>query len=280
MLQDFYNNLGNDEGTFLGHHVVESDLDDESNFSNDESDGVPEKEPVEDDGEEKDNDDEEVEKILGNDNNNAQIEQMADDADDANINNPVPAELPKKQKFKNLVEVLNEDNYIDLPAQKKRTFQYADTANTMKINWETIPNQQSLQPHEGMNILKHKPGSRSTAKQVQIPLQSLNLFFTDEMLIKVLTYTNNSIEPTMERFSNLVKESDKYSHFRRVDKIDISALLGLLYLCAAFRSNLRETLKIWNHKTSHEIFSTTILYSRFQFIRKFITFDNKSTRKN
>ena len=70
-------------------------------------------------------------------------------------------------------------------------------------------------------ILKHKPGPASTAKQVETPLQSFNLFFTDEMLEKIVTYTNNSMEPAMGRFSNLLKESDKYPHFWKVDKIDI-----------------------------------------------------------
>ena len=51
---------------------MESDVDDESNFSEDESNGVPEQEPIEDDGEEKDNDDDgKVEEIVGDDNNNA-----------------------------------------------------------------------------------------------------------------------------------------------------------------------------------------------------------------
>ena len=39
-------------------------MDDESDFSDDESDGVPEQEPIEDDGEEKKNDDGEVEDML------------------------------------------------------------------------------------------------------------------------------------------------------------------------------------------------------------------------
>ena len=40
LLQDFYNNLGDAEDTFLGHYFVESDVDDENDFSDDESDGV------------------------------------------------------------------------------------------------------------------------------------------------------------------------------------------------------------------------------------------------
>ena len=60
MLQDFYNNLGDDKDIFQGHQFVEGDVSDKSNFSDDESDGVPEQEPIENDGEEKGNDDREV----------------------------------------------------------------------------------------------------------------------------------------------------------------------------------------------------------------------------
>ena len=80
----------------------------------------------------------------------------------------------------------------------------------MNIDWETIPSQQLLQPRGVVNILKHKPRSSGTAKQAQVPLQSFNLFFTDEILEKVVTYTANSIEPAMKIFSKFLKESDKY----------------------------------------------------------------------
>ena len=111
--------MGHDEDTFLGPHFVDSDMTDKSNFTNDESDGVPEQEPIEDKGEEKDNDDGESEEIVCDDNDNVSIEPVVDDADDANIDDPMPAELPKKQKFKNLDKVLHEDNYIDLPPKER-----------------------------------------------------------------------------------------------------------------------------------------------------------------
>ena len=57
-------------------------------------------------------------------------------------NDPMSTELPKKQKFKNLDKALDQDNYVDLPAQRKRTFKHADAENTMNINWKTIPSQQ------------------------------------------------------------------------------------------------------------------------------------------
>ena len=209
MLQDIYNNVYDDEDTFLGHHFVESDVNDESDFSDDEVDGVTEQEPIKNDEKKKDKDDGEDEDIVGDDNDNAQIELVVDDADDVNIDDLMSAELPKKQQLENLDEILNEDKFVDLRPQRKRIFKHADPKNTKNIDWEAIPSQQLLQPREVVNILRHKPGPSGTAKQAQVPLQSFNLFFTDEILEKVVTYTTNSIEPAMKRFSKFFKESDK-----------------------------------------------------------------------
>ena len=39
----------------------------------------------------------------------------------------------RKQKFKNLNQVMNENNYLDIPGQTKNVFRYQDTKNSMKI---------------------------------------------------------------------------------------------------------------------------------------------------
>ena len=70
-------------------------MNDESNFSDDEVDGVAEQEPIENDEKKKDNDDGEDEDTVGADNDNLQIELVVDGADDVNIDDPMSAELPK-----------------------------------------------------------------------------------------------------------------------------------------------------------------------------------------
>ena len=184
-------------------------MNDESDFSDDEVDGVTEQEPIKNDEKKKDKDDGEDEDIVGDDNDNAQIELVVDDADDVNIDDLMSAELPKKQQLENLDEILNEDKFVDLRPQRKRIFKHADPKNTMNIDWDAIPSQQLLQPRGVVNILRQKPGPSGTAKRAQVPLQSFNLFFTDEILEKVVMYTTNSIEPAMKRFSKFFKESDK-----------------------------------------------------------------------
>ena len=108
-------------------------------------------------------------------------------------------------------------------------------------------------------------------------LELFKLLFTNEMLKRIILYTNNSIKPALEWFSTLPAESSKYPHFWKVDKVDISAFIGLLCLQTAFHVNIGETQEIWTHKSANGIFSATVLFNGFQFIHKFIKFDNKPT---
>ena len=173
---------------------------------------------------------------------------------------------------------MNDDKYIDLPNQDSRVFKYTDAKKTIVINWETGGNQNFLRQPGTPNIVKNKPGPIGIAKQAQTPIDIFNLFFSDKMFEKIVTHTNDVIETAMERFADLLEESDKCPHFRKVDKMNISAFIGLLYPRAAFQLNLQETLEIRNHESAHDIFDATMPYNRFQFIRRFIIFDDKSTR--
>ena len=102
------------------------------------------------------------------------------DGDD--IVNGGQEELPRKQKFKNLNEVLDESNYADLPAQPDLSFSYTDARKTMTINWNKNPENGNLRPRGAENILKNVSGPRGATKYVQTPIDFFRLFFTDEMV--------------------------------------------------------------------------------------------------
>ena len=98
------------------------------------------------------------------------------------------------------------------------------------------------------------------------------------MINNIVKYTNQNIKPAMERFVDVFDESNKYTHFRLVDSNEILEYIGLLYLRGALNVNLRNTRDSWFHKNSNDLFAATMLWNRFHFISKFITFDNKATR--
>ena len=121
-------------------------------------------------------------------------------------------------------------------------------------------------------------GPRGAAKYVQTPIESFRLFFTGGMVYDIVGYTNDVIRSVLERFSDVLDPSTKYTHFRLVDLMDIRTFLGILYLKAALTVNLMSTSTIWHHASSNNFFSTTISYSRLKFISRFITFDDKASR--
>ena len=70
-------------------------------------------------------------------NNNGKRSDIVDDTENFDVDNIVigeQEELPRKQKFKDLNEVLDENNYVDLPAQPDLHFCYTDSRKTMIIN--------------------------------------------------------------------------------------------------------------------------------------------------
>ena len=148
----------------------------------------------------------------------------------------------------------------------------------MTINWNTNPENGNLRPRGAENILKNVPGPRGAAKYVQTPIESFRVFFTDEMVNNIVGYTNDVIRPVLERFSDVLEASTKYTHFCLVDHVDMRAFLSILYLRAALRVNLMSTSTIWRHESSDDLFSATMTHSGFKFISRFITFDDKASR--
>ena len=181
-------------------------------------------------------------------------------------------ELPTKLKFKNLTEVLNEANHSDVPAQKKRTFHYSDARKTVNIAWTTTKDK-TIHRKGAENIRKGKAGSRGISKNAKTPLELLELFLTDEMIDKLVIYTNASIQPLLEKFKDLLEDSNKYPHFKLVNRIDMKAFIRMLYLRAAFQLNLLDREIIWNQESAHDIFGATISVNRFKFICHFCTLE-------
>ena len=97
------------------------------------------------------------------------------------------------------------------------------------------------------------------------------------MIDKLFIYTNAPIQLLLQKFKELFEDTNKYPHFKLVDRIDMKVLIGILYLQAAFRLNLSDREIIWNHEAAHDIFGATTSVTRFKFIGCFCTFDDKTT---
>ena len=211
LLEELYRDLDEEDELFLGSRFVgeENDTDTDHESDNNEADMVAE--------------DLEEEPTIDSNVEDLEVEPVEAVTEQGND------ELPTKQEFKNLTEVLNEANYSDVPAQKKRTFHYSDAKKTVNIAWTTTKDE-TIHRKGAENIRKGKAGPRGIAKNAKTPLESLELFLTDEMIDKLVIYTNASIQPLLEKFKDLLEVSDKYPHFKLVDWIDMKVFIGILDL--------------------------------------------------
>ena len=98
MLQAFYNDMGKEEELFLGHSFIAEEANNDSDYED--SSGSDQDDNV----------------VQVNDNLEEMVENVGNDVE--NIEPMEPVELPRKQKFKNMEDVLDENNYVDLPLSK------------------------------------------------------------------------------------------------------------------------------------------------------------------
>ena len=83
------------------------------------------------------------------------------------------------------------------------------------------------------------------------------------------------MQPVIDKFSDPVEGSTKYSHVKLAERVHIEAFIDILYLRAVFRWNILDREIIWNHESAHDIIGPTMSLNRFKFICRLITFDNK-----
>ena len=100
LLEEFYRELDEEDQLFLGNRFVGEENDTDTDYENDNN----EADIVAEDLEEEPTIDSNVEDLEVE-----PVEAVTEQGND---------ELPTKQKFKNLIEVLNEANYSDVPAQR------------------------------------------------------------------------------------------------------------------------------------------------------------------
>lgn len=242
LLQQFYDEL--DDDTFLGHSLEgEDDI------------------PPDDDSSESDSSGEcEIDMGLDED---VPVDDIVD--------NP-----PRKQLFSNLDDVLNLDNYEQLPEQEYALFEYQNSSKTLTMQWETQnpQNRNRSGRLSNRNIIRNKPGPRSAAKIVSNPLEAFSLFIPDELLDTIVQHTNDNIG----HFYTLYPFLPEYSYAKFVDLIDIKAYFGLMYFRGSLKQNLFSSRHVWYHESANDVFAATMTLNRFGFISRVIEFDDKSTR--
>ena len=143
-------------------------------------------------------------------------------------------------------KVCDKNNYDDLPPQRKETYKYENSKKTITMMYSTKNPDTRRQGRQQNNILHNTPGPRREAKRATTPIEAFELFITNKMIEKIVENTNKNIEPFLEMNRHLIENSNKYT----------------------------------SYKDAHSIFGAGMSLSRFQFITRFVTFDDKATRED
>lgn len=122
------------------------------------------------------------------------------------------------------------------------------------------------------NIVKVLPGVPRRLQHLKSPFDIWNIFFSNEILNIIVTYTNQKIEAVSENFA---RERDH----KPTTIPEIKALLGLLYLAGVRKANRLNTEDLWKTDGSGiEAFRLTMSITRFRFLLRYLRFDDLHSR--
>ena len=107
------------------------------------------------------------------------------------------------------------------------------------------------------NITRTKGGPTAASRNVENPVDSLELFFTDEILQMIIYSTNRKIDTFREEYNDELEQNDKNTNCRNIDLIEFKAFFGIMYLRGTKHLNLSST---------HDLFYTKVhwIYSVLQ----------------
>ncbi|XP_046960296.1 piggyBac transposable element-derived protein 4-like [Vanessa cardui] len=140
-----------------------------------------------------------------------------------------------------------------------------------KHKWSTQPRPATTRTLR-RNIVHFIPGPKAEARESVDPINLFSLFITDEMLQQIVTFTNAEILIRKNKYKN-----DSYT-ISQTDFEEMRALLGLLFISAAVKSNHLPTRMLFNTQRSGTIFKACMSAERFNFLIKCLRFDDKQTR--
>ena len=175
LFEAFYNELDEGGESFLKNLFLdEDDIDDdyelESGSDNTEAENEADVTEVEPEIEQIEEEDVNMENIVK--------EKTSNESENS-------ATIQRKQKFRTLDHVLNDNNYDNAPPHTERSFEYTDSNGKVKMEWKTNKDKQ-IHKRGAENVYKNKLGPQRAAKSVKNPYSSFKIFFTDKMMDNIV----------------------------------------------------------------------------------------------
>lgn len=127
------------------------------------------------------------------------------------------------------------------------------------------------------NIVSQAPGVKPAYRDIltndTTPLDIWKLYFTDEMLEKIVQHTNEKIRKMRPQYKKTTNVQD-------LDLMELKAFIGLLFYSAIFKENHEHYTAWYNTDGSgREIYRCVMSRSRLEVLLSAIRFDDAETRQ-
>ena len=196
--------------------------------------------------------------------------------------------LTYSRNVNSIDSALDETNYhmIELPEERKRITGYLPSKHSnqkkkksdkIEIHFSNHP-PQNVGRQGSQNVIKNKPDVHGNARNAATERQAFEVFFTEEMMGNVVTFTNKKIEKTLEQIENDEFDASKNPHVKPVDSIDLYAVVGLMYFRGLYGLNQHDIRLPFSDVRGIPVFGATMSRLHFQFIIAYLTFDDFEIR--
>lgn len=123
-----------------------------------------------------------------------------------------------------------------------------------------------------VNLVRRLPGVGQNI-ELESPISSWKLFFTNEILDDIVNHTNERIQKVRPNYN---RERDAKDTSRN----EIEAFIGLLYMAGILRASHLNLYDLWaTDGTGVELFRNCMNLKRFKFLIRVLRFDNARTRR-
>ncbi|XP_045454224.1 piggyBac transposable element-derived protein 4-like [Melitaea cinxia] len=138
------------------------------------------------------------------------------------------------------------------------------------------------------NIILHVMGNKGAAKDITNPIQGWSLYFTNEVLGKIVEHTYAEIAVQQKNYKGFQEEegeevigssSSTLSFVKLVSLTELKALFGFYYLAGVFKMNDMNTKEIFDKHSGVALFRAIMSRCRFEFLTNCLRFDDKQTRE-
>lgn len=162
----------------------------------------------------------------------------------------------------------NQPTSLDQPPP--RTLKIIKGKNGYK--WTEEPSQTTTRS-SAINIVHRRQQPKGEGKNVSNPLEAFQLYFTDNLIDKLVIHTNDEILRKQANYNEI-----KFT-VSETNSSELKALLGVLIFSAYRKDNHLNTVEMFDVKLSGNVYKATFSEKRFRFLIDCLRFDSKDTRE-